>query len=107
MKLFGKFIRELRKGKGWTLTKLAAKLEMDSANLSKVENGKRDFNEKKISLLCNIFNLDKGKIELEYFSEKIAWSVFSNKLKSDVLSLAKEKVKCLEDKNISQGKLSI
>jgi transcriptional regulator with XRE-family HTH domain len=42
-KLFGQYIKELRTEKGLTLTQLAESLEMDSANLSKVENGKRDF----------------------------------------------------------------
>ena len=36
---FGEYIRNLRTEKGFTLTQLGAKLDLDSANLSKIENG--------------------------------------------------------------------
>lgn len=42
----GQYIKTLRNDKGWTLTQLAAKLDIDSANLSKIENGKRELDEK-------------------------------------------------------------
>ena len=48
---FGEYIRKLRTENGMTLTQLAAQLELDSANLSKIENGKREFDEKR----CRIF----------------------------------------------------
>ena len=44
---FGGYIRRHRNENGLTLTQLAAKLYLDSANLSKIENGKREFNEKR------------------------------------------------------------
>jgi transcriptional regulator with XRE-family HTH domain len=40
---FGEYIRLLRNENELTLTQLAAKLNLDSVNLSKIENGKRDF----------------------------------------------------------------
>jgi len=45
---FGEYIRKLRTENGMTLTQLAAQLELDSANLSKIENGKREFDEKRL-----------------------------------------------------------
>ncbi len=45
---FGEYIRRLRTEKGFTLTQLAAKLGMDSANLSKIENGKRELDEMRL-----------------------------------------------------------
>lgn len=36
---FGLHIKELRLKKGLTLTQMAAKVDLDSANLSKIENG--------------------------------------------------------------------
>ena len=38
----------MRTDKGLTLTELAAFLKLDSANLSKIENGKREFDEKRV-----------------------------------------------------------
>ncbi len=49
--IFGEFTRKLRTEKGLTLTQLAARINMDSANLSKIENGKRDFDEKRLEKL--------------------------------------------------------
>ena len=49
---FGQYIKALRTQKGWTLTQLASQLDLDLANLSKIENGHREFDEKRLSKLC-------------------------------------------------------
>lgn len=90
---FGQYIRSLRKENNLTLTQLAAKLELDSANLSKIENGKRNFDEKKIDLLCSIFRLDKKQIEKELVSEKIVKSVYNYNASEEILMLAESKLK--------------
>lgn len=92
---FGDYIKVLRKGKNLTLAQLANKLDIDTANLSKIENGKREFDAKKISKLCKIFKLDKKETEREYHSDKIAKEIYTNNLDSSVLALADEKVKHL------------
>ena len=38
MQTFGEYIKQLRTERKLTLTQLGAKLELDSANLSKIEN---------------------------------------------------------------------
>jgi len=93
---FGQYIRNLRKGKKLTLTQLAAKLELDSANLSKIENGKRDFDERKIDLLCSIFKLDKKHVEKELISEKVVKSVYTYNTSEEILMLAESKLKYLK-----------
>ena len=69
---FGEYIRQLRTGKGLTLTELAALLKLDSANLSKIENGKREFDEKRIDKLAVAFDLDFEKLKTEYFGDQFA-----------------------------------
>ena len=54
---FGEYIRKLRTEMGFTLTQLGAKLDLDSANLSKIENGKRDFDEKRLKKMAEVFQL--------------------------------------------------
>lgn len=93
---FGQYIRNLRKGKKLTLTQLAAKLDLDSANLSKIENGKRDFDERKIDLLCSIFKLDRKQVEKEFISEKIVKSVYTYNTFEEILMLAESKLKYLK-----------
>ncbi|MGL6119997.1 MAG: helix-turn-helix domain-containing protein, partial [Fusobacteriaceae bacterium] len=63
---FGSFIKKLRVENNLTLTQLAAKLDLDPANLSKIENSKRDFDEKRLVLLSDAFNIKIDEIKKEY-----------------------------------------
>ena len=104
---FGEFIRRLRSKNGWTLTTLAAKLEMDSANLSKVENGKREFDQKRLERLAEVFKLDIYSLTEEYLSDQFAKAVYATNTTTHVFQLAEEKVKYLIQKNSKQGKLEL
>jgi len=92
---FGHYLRELRTQQGYTLTKLAAKLNMDSANLSKVENGKREFDPKRLPKLCKLFKLSIEDMQKELISEQFAKKVYKNSLDPAVFSLAEQKAKYL------------
>lgn len=104
---FGEYIRILRKEKKYTLTQLAAKLNMDSANLSKVENGKRDFDEKRLVLLSEEFKLNFDELKDEYFSEIMARKLYNNSCSNKVFELAEEKIKYLKIKDTQQTKLKL
>ena len=102
---FGEFIRRLRNQKGLTITQLAAKLELDSANLSRIENGKREFDEKKIDLLCASFELNRKDVEKELLSGKVAKKLYPYPSCNEILTLAEEKIKYYRSKNTEQGNL--
>lgn len=102
---FGEYIRLLRTEKGLTLTQLAAQLNMDSANLSKIENSKREFDEKRLENLASIFKLDLKMLKDEFFSEKFAKKIYENCCSENALELAEQKVRYLKQSNISQGNL--
>lgn len=102
---FGEYIRHLRKGRGLTLTQLAAKLNLDSANLSKIENSKRELDEKRIAILCGIFGLDFEEVTKDFLSEKYAKEVLSKGLRSDVFDLAFRKFEYYKENLSKQGKL--
>jgi len=104
---FGEYIRNLRLSSNFTLTQLAAMLDMDSANLSKIENGKRDFDDKRLSKLAKIFSLNLKELKEEYYSEKIARTIYENNCSENVFLLAEKKVKYLIEKNSEQSKLDI
>lgn len=104
---FGEFIRNLRKSKDYTLTQLAAKLNMDSANLSKIETGKREFDEKRLELLANEFGLDLNEVKDEYFSEMFAKKIYINQCSDRVFQLAEEKIKYMKLKNTKQAELKL
>ena len=101
---FGEYIRQLRTAKGLTLTQLGAKLGIDSANLSKIENGIRGFDEKRLLKLSFVFNLDIENLKTEFFSELFAKKIYENKCSVETLYLAEEKLKYLKSKNSKQLK---
>ena len=103
---FGEYIRQLRTAKGLTLTELAALLKLDSANLSKIENGKREFDEKRLEKLAQAFNLDIEKLKTEYFGEQFAKKMYQYNCSSETLIVAEEKVNYLKNINVKQAKIN-
>ena len=93
---FGEYIRELRTENNLTLTQLAALLELDSANLSKIETGKRDFDEKRLDKLALVLNLDLNTIKVEFFSALFAKKIYDNNCSIETLTIAEEKVNYLK-----------
>lgn len=88
---FGEYIRLLRKEKQMNLTQLAAKLNLDSANLSKIENGKRDFDEKRLPKLAKIFKLNLKELRNEYVSDQIGKQIYETNCTKQLLQAAEEK----------------
>lgn len=102
---FGQYIRHLRTNKGLTLTELAALLKLDSANLSKIENGKREFDEKRLDKLSTAFGLDLDKLKTEYFGDQFAKKMYQYNCSSETLTVAEEKVNYLKSINIKQAEI--
>ena len=88
---FGEYIRLLRNENELTLTQLAAKLNLDSANLSKIENGKRDFDEKRLPELAKIFKLDLIELRNEYVTDQIGKQIYETNCTKQLLQVAEEK----------------
>lgn len=104
---FGEYVRKLRTEKELTLTQLAAQLGIDSANLSKIETGKREFDERKLTKLSKIFKLDINSVKEEFYSEKIARKIYETNCSENTLVLAEQKVKYLKQKNLKQSALNL
>ncbi len=85
-----------------TLTQLAAKLDLDSANLSKIENSKRNFDEKKLVLLSNTFKIKIDELKKEYYGDLIVRKIYDSNCSDKVLLVAEEKVKYLRSINTKQ-----
>lgn len=88
---FGEYIRLLRTNKGLTLTQLAAKLDLDSANLSKIENDKRDFDEKRLSKLSKIFGIGLKDLREEFLTDQLGKKIYETKCTKELLKVAEEK----------------
>jgi len=99
---FGEFIRKSRKDKGLTLTKLAASLDLDSANLSKIENGIREFDSKRLKSLSKALNLEFEIVRREYVSDSIGKIIYETDCSHDLLLIAEQKANYLRIKNQNQ-----
>jgi len=88
---FGEYIRLLRNENELTLTQLAAKLNLDSANLSKIENGKRDFDEKRLPKLAKIFKINLTELRNEYITDQIGKQIYETNCTKQLLQVAEEK----------------
>ena len=88
---FGEYIRELRTEKGLTLTQLAAQLNLDSANLSKIENNKRDFDQKRLPVLAKIFGLKLEELKNEYITDQLGKQIYELNCTKQLLKVAEEK----------------
>jgi len=100
---FGEYIRDLRTEKGLTLTQLAAKLNLDSANLSKIENNKRDFDQKRLPILAKVFSLKLSELKNEYVTDQIGKQIYELNCTKQLLQVAEEKAeyrRTLKDKAI-------
>ena len=104
---FGEYIRKLRNEKDLTLTQLAAQLGIDSANLSKIETGKREFDERRLAKLAKVFKLEINGVKEEYYSEKIARKIYESNCSENTLVLAEQKVKYMKQKNLKQTELNL
>jgi len=104
---FGEYIRSLRTQSGLTLTQLGAKLGIDSGALSKIETGKKEFDEACLPNLAETFNLDLETLKSELISEKIANTLYQYKCNDNVLNLAEEKVKYIRKKNTIQTTINL
>lgn len=103
---FGEYVKKLRTEHELTLTQLAAQLDLDSANLSKIENGKREFDEKRLEKLANVFHLDLEKLKTEFYSDFIAKKLYETDCNHEILILAEQKIQYLKQKNLTQGKIN-
>lgn len=104
-----RFLHELRVKKGFTLTQLGGLLGIDSGALSKIENERKQLDEKHLPRIAEIFQIDLADLRKEYLSEKIANEVleYPDAESISILNLAEEKIKYLRSIKAKQSKLNI
>ncbi|VAX21154.1 hypothetical protein MNBD_IGNAVI01-936 [hydrothermal vent metagenome] len=101
MQTIGKQIRKLRKDSGLPLRKVAASLDIDQSILSKIERGERNATKEQIIHIAQIFKVDKKKLLINYFSDKVIYELLNEEIAVDVLKVAEKKIKYLsQNKNV-------
>ena len=92
MKTTGEIIRNQRETKGLLLRQVAAKLDIDTAILSKIERGERKATREQIAKLADILDLKKDDLLIQYLSENIAYEIADDDLAKQALKVAEKKV---------------
>ena len=74
--------------------------------MSKIENGKRDFDEKRLIKLSKIFDLSLEELKDEYITDQIAKKIYETNCSKRLLKLAEEKAEYRRnlDKKIKKEK---
>jgi len=98
-KTTGEILREKREEKGLLLRHVSAKLDIDTAILSKIERGARKVSKEQIIKLAKILDLDKEKLVVQYLSEKILYEIKDEELGEKALKVAEQKMKYIGRKS--------
>lgn len=69
--MIGQKIRELREGKNFLIRQLAAKLDIDTAQLSKMERGERLFKKEEIIEVAKILDSDQQELLTIWLADRI------------------------------------
>jgi transcriptional regulator with XRE-family HTH domain len=89
----GEILREKREEKGLLLRHVSAKLDIDTAILSKIERSERKATKEQILKLAEILDLDKDNLLIQYLSERILYEIKDEALGSKALKVAEQKMK--------------
>jgi transcriptional regulator with XRE-family HTH domain len=96
MKITGGILRSQREFKGFLLRQVAAKLDIDTAILSKIERGERKPTREQISKLADILELNKDNLIIQFMSEKIAYEIADEELGLQILKESERKYKLIK-----------
>lgn len=98
-KLVGELLREKREEQGLLLRQVSAKVNIDTAILSKIERSERKASKEQILNLAEILDLNKEDILVQYLSEKILNEIKDEELGEKALKVAKQKIKSINKLN--------
>lgn len=89
---FGTEIRKIREAKGMLMRQLAAALEVDTATISKIENGLRHATKKQVYDFAQVLDIDYHKLEALWMGYKIYDMLQDIDNPADALTVAEEQV---------------
>lgn len=91
--MIGQKIRELREENDFLLRQLAAKMDIDTAQLSKMERGERFFKKEEIIEIARILNANKQELLTQWLADKIYKTVDGEEFVIEALKITERKLK--------------
>lgn len=90
---FGEKIRTLRENQGLFLRQVAPLLDMDTAQLSKIEKGLRQMKREQIPVIAQILKADKDELLTLWLADQVYEVVQDENLALKAMQMAEEKIK--------------
>lgn len=90
---FGEKIRELREKQNLYLRQVAALLEMDTAQLSKIEKGARLLKREQIPVIANILKANTDELLTLWLADQIYAVLKDEKLANEAMQVTGEKIR--------------
>ena len=95
---FGEKIRSLREKQNLYLRQVAPLLEMDTAQLSKIEKGLRQIKREQIPILAEIIKADKDELLTLWLADQLYEVVKDEELANRAMQMAGQKIKFKKSK---------
>ena len=89
---FGERIRQLREKQNLYLRQVAPLLEMDTAQLSKIEKGVRQIKKEQIPILAGILKTEKDELLILWLADQLYDVVKDEKLANEAMQVAEKKI---------------
>lgn len=89
---FGQTLKRARESQGLLLRQVAAELEVDTATVSKIENGLRHATKKQVKALAQLLNIEYRQLEASWMGNKIYHMLQDIDDPSQALVVAEEQV---------------
>ncbi len=90
---FGEKIRALREKQQLYLRQVAPLLEMDTAQLSKIENGMRQLKREQIPIIAEILKVSSDELMTLWLADQIYAVVKDEKLANEAMQVTEEKIR--------------
>ena len=90
MRELGSFLRKEREKRQLLLREAAAKLDMDSAVLSKIERGERKANKEQVSSFASLYSLDLRELLILWNTHRVIELIQREENQKEILSSALE-----------------
>ena len=95
---FGERIRALREKQNLYLRQVAPLLEMDTAQLSKIEKGIRQIKKEKIPILADILKTETDELLILWLADQLYDVVKDEKLANEAMQVAEKKINLKKQK---------
>ena len=96
---FGQRIRELRKKQNLYLRPVAPLIEMDTAQLSKIEKGLRQLKRQQIPILAEILKASSDELMTLWLADQIYAVVKDEKLANEAMQVTEKNINLKKKKN--------